>query len=152
MDKSLVKIAEQSYYLHDLVLDFAKDELRRLRAGVHVVTSRQARYLGTLSVLDDYARAGEVLSGFYALMALWRSVEELCGDKQLKLRTYEASLKPRCELTEGVAYSNWAAGRLFELQVGYKHVDVRFIRISKAGSGAVRVTYSQVDKNVLRLK
>ncbi|CAN0306682.1 unnamed protein product, partial [Ectocarpus fasciculatus] len=31
VDKSLVKVEEHTYHLHDLVLDFAKDELRKLR-------------------------------------------------------------------------------------------------------------------------
>eukprot|EP00903_Cladosiphon_okamuranus_P015635 g14437.t1 len=44
VDKSLVKVEEQRYYLHDLVLDFAKDELRRLRGKVQLVASRQAQY------------------------------------------------------------------------------------------------------------
>ncbi|CAN0282434.1 unnamed protein product, partial [Scytosiphon promiscuus] len=63
VDKSLVKVVEQNYYLHDLVLDFAKDELMKLRGKVQLVTSRQAQYLGTISVLEGYARAGEVLRG-----------------------------------------------------------------------------------------
>ncbi|CAN0439680.1 unnamed protein product [Ectocarpus fasciculatus] len=29
VDKSLVKVDEHTYQLHDLVLDFAKDELRK---------------------------------------------------------------------------------------------------------------------------
>lgn len=123
-----MKVVEQSYYLHELVLDFAKDELRKLRGKVQIVTSRQAQYLGTISVLEDYARAGEVLRGFDALMALWQSVEDMSGDKQLQVSTYGVKLKAleRSEPTEGVAYTNWAAGRLFELQVGFQCACVFF--------------------------
>lgn len=126
VDKSLVKVVEQSYYLHDLVLDFAKDELRKSRGKVQLVTSRQAQYLGTISVLEDYARAGEVLRGFYALMALWQSVEDMSGDKQLEVSTYGVKLKALggSEPMESVAYTNWAAGRLFELQVGFQRARV----------------------------
>eukprot|EP00903_Cladosiphon_okamuranus_P005675 g5638.t1 len=87
VDKSLLKVVEQSYYLHDLVLDFAKDELRKLGRRVQLVTCRQAQFLGTISVLEGYARAGESLRGFYALMALWASVEDLSGDQQLAVGT-----------------------------------------------------------------
>lgn len=122
MDKSLVKVVEQSYYLHDLVLDFAKDELRKLERRVQLVTCRQAQFLGTISVLEGYARAGESLRGFYALMALWASVEHLSGDQQLEIGTYGGSLKAleESEPTADVAYTYWAAGRLFELQVSFQ--------------------------------
>ena len=122
VDKSLVRVVEQSYYLHDLVLDFAKDELRKLRGKVQLVTSRQAQYLGTISVLEGYARTGEVLRGFYALMALWKSVKDLSGDEQLEVRTYGVSLEAfeESEPTADKAYANWAVGRLFELQVGFQ--------------------------------
>lgn len=93
VDKSLVKIVEQSYYLHELVLDFGKNELRQLRGDVQLVTSRQAQYLGSISVLEDYARAGETLQGFYALMALWNVVEDLSDNQELEVSTYEARLK-----------------------------------------------------------
>ncbi|CBN79677.1 NB-ARC and TPR repeat-containing protein [Ectocarpus siliculosus] len=118
VDKSLVKVEEHAYYLHDLVLDFAKDELRKLKERVRLVTCRQAQYLGRMSVVKDYAKAGEVMGGFYALMALWRSVEDLSGDNQLEASTYGATVKPseESEASEDVAYLTWAVGRLFELQ------------------------------------
>ncbi|CAN0234238.1 unnamed protein product [Scytosiphon promiscuus] len=130
VDKSLVKVVEQSYYLHDLVLDFAKDELRKSRGKVQLVTSRQAQYLGTISVLEDYARAGEVLRGFYALMALWQSVEDMSGDKQLEVSTYGVKLKALegSEPMESVAYTNWAAGRLFELQGKFEEAEPLYKR------------------------
>lgn len=108
------------------MLDFAKDKLRKLRGKVQLVTSRQAQYLGTVSVLEGYARAGEVLRGFYALMALWKSVEDLSGDQQLEVGTYRISLRAseESEPTADVAYTNWAAGRFFELQVGFQLVCV----------------------------
>lgn len=119
-----MKAVEQNYYLHDLVLDFAKDELRKLRGKVQLVTSCQAQYLGTISVLEGCARAGEVLRGFYALMALWKSVEDLSGDRQLEVGTYRISLKAleESEPTADAAYTTWAAGRLFHLQVGFQRV------------------------------
>ena len=117
-----MKVAEQSYYLHDLVLDFAKDELRKLGRRVQLVTCRQAQFLGTISVLEGYARAGESLRGFYALMALWASVQDLSGDQQLEVGMYGVSLKAleESEPTADVAYTYWAAGRLFELQVSFQ--------------------------------
>lgn len=133
MDKSLVRVAEQSYYLHDLVLDFAKDELSKLRGKVQLVTSRQAQYLGTISVLEGYARAGLVSRGFYDLMALWKSVEDLSGDEQMEVRTYGASLKAleESEPTADVAYTNWSVGRLFELQVDFQRafVVVKYLNV-----------------------
>ncbi|CAM9933909.1 unnamed protein product, partial [Ectocarpus sp. 12 AP-2014] len=115
VDKSLVKVEEHAYYLHDLVLDFAKDELRKLREKVRLVNSRQAQYLGRMSIVKDYAEAGEVLGGLYALMALWRSVEDLSGDNQLEASTYGATTKPseESESSQDVADLNWAMGRLF---------------------------------------
>eukprot|EP00903_Cladosiphon_okamuranus_P015636 g14438.t1 len=82
-------------------------------------------HLGTISVLEGYARAGEVLQGFYALMALWKSVEDLSGDQQLEVRTYGVSLKTleESEPTADVAFTNWAAGRLFKLQGKYAEAE-----------------------------
>ncbi|CAN0005428.1 unnamed protein product [Ectocarpus sp. 6 AP-2014] len=125
VDKSLVKVVEQGYNLHDLVLDFAKDELRKLRGNVQLVTSRQAQYLGAISVLERYARAGEVLPGFYSLMVLWQSLEDLSGDNQLEVSTYGVNLKALegSEPTNRLAYISWAAGRLFELQGKYTEAE-----------------------------
>lgn len=114
VDKSLVKAGEQSHYLHERR---AKEELGR---RVHLVTSPQAHYLGTISVLEGYARAGEVLRGFYALLALWKSAEDLSGDQQLRVHTYGVSLRALEESgpRAGAADTNGAAGRFFGLQVG----------------------------------
>lgn len=60
---------------------------------MQLVTSRQGQYLGTVSVLKDHARGGEVLRGFYALMALWQSLKDLSGDNQLEVCTYRVKLK-----------------------------------------------------------
>lgn len=149
MDKSLVKVVEQDYYLHDLVLDFAKDELRKLRGNMQLVTSHQAQYLGAISVLESYARAGEVLPGFYSLMALWQSLEDLSGDKQLEVSTYGVNLKALegSEPTKHLADINWAAGRLFELQVGVFSVpSCSFQR------GELRCLLSEVKSQFFRIR
>lgn len=119
--RSLVQVVEHKYRLHDLVLAFAKSKLRCLKMGcVALVTSRQAQYLSRLSVLRKYAEAGEMLGGFYALIGLWASVEELSRDSTLQTTMYRAIL---CELEESeatadmlISYDN--VGHLFYLQVG----------------------------------
>eukprot|EP00903_Cladosiphon_okamuranus_P008759 g8391.t1 len=105
-------------------------QLRRVEKLVRLVTSRQAKYLGTISVLEGYARSGESSRGFYALMALWTSVENLSGDQHLEVCTYGVSLKALegSEPTADVAYMMWAAGILFELQGKYEEAEPLYKR------------------------
>lgn len=121
MDKSLVQGVEHKYRLHDLVLIFAKSKLRCLKTErVVFVTSRQARYLSRLSVLREYAEI-EMQGGFYALMGLWASVEELSRDDTLQTTTYGAVLREleASEATADTAAAYGAVGILFLLQVGF---------------------------------
>ncbi|CAN0515401.1 unnamed protein product, partial [Ectocarpus sp. 12 AP-2014] len=63
-------------------------------------------------------------------MALWQSLEDLSGDKQLEVSTYGVNLKALegSEPTKHLAYINWAAGRLFELQGKYSEAEPLYER------------------------
>ena len=106
-----------SYRLHDLVLVFAKSKLRGSNK-VESASSRQAQFLGRLDVLQGYAKDGEASKGFYALISLWRSIEELHMDKQLCEETYEASLQDLSnDESLETAFICQSLGRLLYLQV-----------------------------------
>lgn len=80
------------YSVHDLLLDFAKKEIEG-SGDKESATSRQAQYLGRLDVFEAYSKmGGDCGCHNYKLMALWRSVEELSGDKELAVKTYNVSL------------------------------------------------------------
>lgn len=70
------------YVLHDLMLDFIRMECdcREQENLVKGAIDRQRQYLGRLAVVQHYSNADQHHStGLYALMSLWRSLEDLCG-------------------------------------------------------------------------
>lgn len=115
--KSLLQRVDDCYRLHDLVLVFSKSKLKG-SGTVRSASDRQAQFLGRMVVVRGYAKIGETSEGFYSLIALWRSVEDLCGDKQLCEKAYHASLQDlgNDESSE-TAFVCWSLGRLFVLQV-----------------------------------
>ena len=114
---SLLQEVDGSFRLHDLLLDFV-----RTRCGKEIIdeaVKRQSQYLGRLAVLQSYAAKGESLEGLHSLIVLWRKVAELCGNKQVEVEAYHASLG---ELGDdesiGAAGAFSVVGRLLELEVG----------------------------------
>lgn len=119
--RSLLQEAQGGEYIfHDLILDFVRMECdcQDLETLVSGAVERERQYLGRLPVLRRYGDVGEHLhTGLYALMILWRSLEELSGTDRLA-ETYTASLNDigRTETENaGRAYSSVA--RFLELTV-----------------------------------
>ena len=116
---SLLQEVDDSFRLHDLLLDFIGIKCQGEDALVEEAVKRQSQYLGRLAVLRDYADNGQFLEGFYSLIGLWRKLIELCGNERLEVNAYNASLG---ELggaeSEDASHAFWAVGRLFGLQVG----------------------------------
>ena len=94
----LQKAPGGDYIFHDLMLDFVRMECDcgELEGLVKEALERQRKYLGRLAVLRRYGDVGEHLhTGLYALMSLWRSLEELSGTDRLG-ETYNESLDGQC--------------------------------------------------------
>ncbi|CAM9956525.1 unnamed protein product [Scytosiphon promiscuus] len=120
--RSLMSLKQDRYGVHDLILDFAKLQILTNRPLVKGATLRQARYLGRSNVVRGYSGAGQHREGLYALIALWRSVEELSDDKELEAKTYKDSLRPLegGDMTVDVAQVFEDVGTLFMLQGKYE--------------------------------
>ena len=112
------------YRVHDLLLEFVKTRIKAEDDMMKRAAGRQAEYLGRLDVVKGYEKpdhGSAADQGFYFLAALWRSVEELCGDPDLETASYRASLKEldSCEGSTNMAHSYSSVGRLFHLQVSF---------------------------------
>lgn len=117
--KGLVQVRRGAGYLvHDLLLDFATNTISVKTKEVAI--SRQAQYLGRLDVLKAYSSSARVANGgCYSLMGLWRSLENLAGDRALEMKTYENSLEAlkQSKVNLETASSFDAVASLFLLQV-----------------------------------
>lgn len=109
------------YRVHDLVLEFLKDNIKADAEMVKKATAQQAQYLRRLDVLKSYGdpEHGAGSQGLFLLGALWRSVEELSRDPELEVASYRASLGEleSCKRTADVASSYSSVGFLFQIQV-----------------------------------
>lgn len=107
------------YRVHDLVLEFLKDNIKADVAKQ--ATALQAQYLGRLDVVESYGdpEHGAGSQGLFDLDALWRSLEKLSGDPGLEVASYRASLGEleSCEATAEVASCFAWVGFLFYIQV-----------------------------------
>ena len=66
--RSLVQVRGDGYFVHDLLLDFAKNAIDP--ETKKVATSRQAQYLGRLDVLEGFYDGSTGLGrGYVSLMA-----------------------------------------------------------------------------------
>ncbi|CAM9719399.1 unnamed protein product, partial [Sphacelaria rigidula] len=97
--------------------DFIKVECRNRQDLVKDAVSRQTHFLGKLPVVRDFRQNKGLITNLYALIRLWRSLEDLSGNKQLEVETYEASLRDLGE-AESTDVANVYAliGGLFLLQ------------------------------------
>lgn len=120
MNRSLIQLRGGEYFVHDVLLDFAKAKLKTEKETLKATISSQARYLGDLNVLQTYSDKGEVDRGFHALIALWRTLEDLSEDGLLEVNTYKTSLGSlrHGESASDVAGTTAALATLFRLQVG----------------------------------
>lgn len=111
---------EDQYFVHDLLLDFAKINIKAKKLEVikKAATSRQTQYLGRLDVLLGYFVHGNSLNGMHSLMGLWQSLIELSGNEQLVVGAYTASLGALEEEDKLAATICSALGQLYNLQVG----------------------------------
>ena len=110
---------EDNYVVHDLVLDFVSGTIKMFDDTKAAAVSRQADYLGSLKVLQNYGSRGERIDGFFTLTALWWSLEQLSGDDTLSVKTYTGSLARLEQDTpkDTVDYLTSVVTRLFSLQV-----------------------------------
>ena len=118
--RSLVQRVGDTYLVHDLLLDFAKEKIKDMSVTKAVVTIRQGTYLGDLNVLRSYAALGEVSEGLYAIIAFWRSLEQLSDNEVSALKQYKASLDEleKCETTSVETADKYEdVARLLKLQV-----------------------------------
>lgn len=118
MSRSLLQAVDgEGYRIHDLLLDFARDRVKP--ALLELSTKCQARYLSRLDVVRGYADESSTTTGFYTLMVLWRSAEELSDNPLLQVEAYRASLHVlAAEESSDAVYIHWTLGNLFALQVG----------------------------------
>lgn len=124
--RSLLNERGVEYVVHGLLLSFAKRRISEFEEIKDVATMRQAEYLGNLDTLRGFADEEPGSAGFYPLISLWRSLEELSGDKALESKTYSASLANKLKHSGDdnldIAKDSSAVARLLELQVGYGEV------------------------------
>ena len=122
VDKCLLQdVGGGGYRVHDLVLDFVKIKIQADVEMVKKVTALQARFLGRLDVLKGYGHPehGAGNQGLFVLDGLWRSAEQLSGDPELEVASYNTSLGEleSCEATTDVARSYHSVGFFFFIQV-----------------------------------
>lgn len=116
MSNSLLQEVDGSFRLHDLLLDFVRTRCEK--EIIDDAVKRQSQHLGRLAVLQDYAAKGESLEGFYSLIVLWRKLAELCGNEQVEVEAYHASLgELGDDESTRAAEAFSAVGRLLELEV-----------------------------------
>ena len=125
VDNALLHEVDGSFYVHDLLLDFIKLKCtsKGMRRLVEDSVLRQTQYLGRLSVVLEFYVSESLSTNRYALIRLWRSLEELSGNKQLEVETYRASLGEfgRAESRE-VTDVHHLIGSLFYLHVSYWYI------------------------------
>lgn len=133
----LQKAPGGDYIFHDLMLDFARMECDcgELEGLVKEALERQRKYLGRLAVLRRYGDVGEHLhTGLYALMSLWRSLEELSGTDRLG-ETYNESLDKIADTeTESAGRAFFGVAGFFELAVSSVRCVQRRSRIEDSPS------------------
>lgn len=116
--RSLLQAVDSGgYRMHDLLLDFARD---RIKPGpLESAVSRQVQYLSMLNVLWRYVIGGHNTEGLYSLMALWRSVQELCDNPRVQVEAYREKMQVWADdETTNAALLHGALGELFSSQVG----------------------------------
>ena len=111
------------YFVHDLLLDFAKVTINKSSSNVKdTATSRQATFLGRIEVLQTYFGGERADAGLYALTTLWLSLKKLGGDSVSAVKEYTASLedldRSGKKSESEVADTRCSVARLIELQVG----------------------------------
>ncbi|CAM9231963.1 unnamed protein product, partial [Sphacelaria rigidula] len=128
---TLLHEAEGSFYVHDLLLDFIKLECKGKERHelVEGAVGRQTRYLSRLSVVRKFKENEGLSTDVYALIRLWRSLEELSGNEQLGVERYRASLLElgRAETTD-VADAYALIGGLFRLQGKFSEAECLYER------------------------
>ena len=89
--RSLLQCVSDGYRLHDLVLEYL--QLTIGMGGARLAgkaSSRQARHLARLDVLEGYVSRDHDISAQYSLMALWNSVKKLDGTVDVEARYLES--------------------------------------------------------------
>ena len=115
---ALLHEVEGSFRVHDLLLDFIKLECRNRQDLVEDAVRRQTQFLGRLAVVRSFGQNEGMSTNLYALISLWRSLEDLSSNKQLDVQTYEASLGELGEAeSTDVAYMYALIAWLFLLKV-----------------------------------
>ncbi|CAB1113194.1 unnamed protein product [Ectocarpus sp. CCAP 1310/34] len=127
VSNSLLQEVDGSFRVHDLLLDFARTRCEK--EIIDEAVERQSQFLGRLAVLRGYEAEGESLEGFYSLIVLWRKLAELCGNKQLEVEAYDASLgELGDDESTGAADAFSAVGRLLQLEGKYDDAEPLYER------------------------
>lgn len=117
--RCLLTEAQDSFVVHDLLLDFIDVMCQHERSVVQQAVMRQTHYLSRLPVVWRYCRKEEFLEGMYSLISLWRPVMKLSGNEKQDVEAYEASLRELGEEHEPIDLANacMIIGDVFLLQV-----------------------------------
>ncbi|CAB1096625.1 unnamed protein product [Ectocarpus sp. CCAP 1310/34] len=122
VSNSLLQEVDGSFRVHDLLLDFARTRCEK--EILDEAVKRQSQYLRRLAVLQDYRAKGDPLEGLYSLIVLWRKLAEHCGNEQVEVEAYHASLgELGDDESAGAADAFSAVGRLLGLET---HLYVSF--------------------------
>lgn len=154
MSKSLLQgVGGGGYRVHDLLLEFVKIGIKSDVDLLEDATERQAQYLRRLDVVKRYESLenGAGSQGFFFLAALWRSVEELSGDRNLEIASYSVSLKELEAFEENAvalrSYSSSIAA-FYYFQVRF-HVRITTPAISRGDSSPAHRRFQPTsEKNV----
>eukprot|EP00752_Nemacystus_decipiens_P009335 g8343.t1 len=125
---SLLQKVDDSFRLHDLLLDFIAMKCQGEHVLIKEAVAHQCQYLRDLVVLRGYSDNPTFLGGFYSLMGLWRKLIELSGNQQLQVDAYNASLGELGEdESADAAHLFSAVGRLFNLQGIYEEAKRKYL-------------------------
>lgn len=114
-----MQVVAEGYRLHDLLLDFARDRIgsKTLQKAI----SLQTRFLGRLHVVVACMTEGIPSQwSLYSLMALWQALEQVSGDGELCIRTYNQCLLEveEQQASEELRVCVQSVGKLFGAKVG----------------------------------
>ncbi|CAM9678542.1 unnamed protein product [Scytosiphon promiscuus] len=115
VSRSLLQAVVEGYRLHDLLLDFARDRIDS--TALRKAISLQTQFLGRFNVIVAFMTQNMSSRGSeYSLTALWQALEQLSGDGELCIRTYNHCLLglEATEPSEEVRLFVQAVGNLFQ--------------------------------------
>ncbi|CAM9466798.1 unnamed protein product, partial [Ectocarpus fasciculatus] len=130
VERSLLTEKQESFVVHDLLLDFIDVMCQHESSVVQRAVMRQTRYLSRLPVVWRYCCKEESLEGMHSLISLWRPVMKLSGNAKQDVEAYEASLRELDEEHEPIDLANacMIIGDVFLLQDQYLEAEPLYQR------------------------